>query len=144
MCLIIDTNLAADFFCSSSTTLAPLKKAVMSATCCVYYGGSKLRKEYFQSSKIQKMIVALDRAGRAKAIRDDLVDARIGQIENLCISNDSHIIALALESGARLLCSHDADLHTDFTNTMLINKPRGHVYQNSSHKHLIRKHHKSC
>ena len=61
-----------------------------------------------------------------------------------CVSDDPHVIALAQESGARLLCSLDEALHTDFTNPRLINAPRGHVYQNAAHKHLIRLHCKKC
>jgi len=144
MCLIVDTNVASEFFCGSSPALAPLKDAVINATCCVYYGGTKLRQEYFSSPKVKRMLKILDQAGRAKAISDALVDARMNQIAQTCISDDPHIIALALESGARLLCSHDHALHGDFTNPVLIDNPRGSVYQNATHKHLIRRHCGSC
>jgi predicted nucleic acid-binding protein len=144
MCLIVDNNVAADFFCGSNPDLDPLKKAVFNATCCLYYGGTKLRNEYFRSPKVRRVVKNLDQAGRAKAISDVLVDARMNQVEPNCISDDPHIIALALESGARLLCSFDQALHTDFTNAALINNPRGSVYQQAGHQHLIRKHCKSC
>jgi hypothetical protein len=145
MCLIVDTNLAADFFCGTNAALAPLRKAVMEdASCCLCYGGSKLRREYLRSPKIMKIIVALDQAGRAKSVRDSLVDKRMDLVSGQCSSDDPHIIALAVESGARLLCSHDIELHRDFTNPVLINNPKGQVYQNSTHGHLIRKHAKHC
>jgi hypothetical protein len=54
-----------------------------------------------------------------------------------CTCDDEHIIALALVSRARLLCSNDQNLVEDFTNRKIINKPRGKVYKNSKHKHLI-------
>ena len=86
----------------------------------------------------------LDQAGRAKAIPDAAVDARMNQVAPNCVSDDPHIIALALESGARLLCSHDQALHSDFTNPTLINNQRGHVYQDATHAHLIRAHCRGC
>lgn len=90
------------------------------------------------------MVRQLDQAGRAKAVPDAKVDARMDIVVPHCVSDDPHIIALALESGARLLCSLDQALHTDFTNPQLINSPRGHVYQNAAHEHLIRRHCKKC
>ena len=46
----------------------------------------------------------------------------------LCASNDSHIIALAQVANARMLYSRDQDLHQDFTNLALLDRPRGKVY----------------
>lgn len=143
MCLIVDNNLAPDFFCRSIPDLAPLKSAVLNSICCLYYGG-ELRREYFHSEKVRRMVRQLDQAGRAKAIPDAVVDAKTNEVAQQCVSDDPHIIALALESGARLLCSLDQDLHTDFTNPELIDAPRGHVYQNAAHEHLIRRHCKKC
>ncbi len=143
MCLIVDNNVASDFFCGAVPDLLPLKRAVLDSTCCLYYGG-ELRREYFRSGKVMRMVRQLDQAGRAKAIPDAKVDARMNMVAPQCVSDDPHIIALALESGARLLCSLDQALHTDFTNPQLVNTPRGQVYQNIAHEHLIRRHSKKC
>jgi len=62
------------------------------------------------------------------------------QIRSLCESDDPHVIALAQISGARILCSRDKNLHKDFTNSELVNDPRGRIYQNSSHAQLFRRH----
>ena len=91
-----------------------------------------------------KMLRQLDQAGRAKAVPDAPVDARMKLVAPQCVSDDPHIIALALVSGARLLCSLDQALHTDFTNPKLINSPRGNVYQNATHEHLVRHHCTKC
>ena len=143
MCLIVDNNLAADFFCGSVPDLLPLKQAVVDSACCLFYGGH-LRREYLRSPKVMRMLRQLDQAGRAKAVPDATVDARMKLVAPQCVSDDPHIIALALESGARLLCSLDKDLHTDFTNPKLINAPRGNVYQNANHEHLVRRHGAKC
>lgn len=54
-------------------------------------------------------------------------------------SDDPHILALALVSGVRLLCSRDTALHADFKNPRIL-RPAGSVYQNRRHRHLLRAH----
>ena len=73
------------------------------------------------------------------AFREDTakIELEQGRIEGRCSSNDPHIIALARVSGARLLCSSDKKLHTDFRDRALINNPRGAVYQGAAHTHLL-------
>ncbi len=71
-----------------------------------------------------------------------MVDAKEKELKKarLCKSNDGHIIALAIVSGARTLCSNNKrkkHLFADFTNKALIDDPRGGVYQNPSHRHLL-------
>ena len=43
-------------------------------------------------------------------------------------SNDPHVLALALISGARLLYSNDNSLQRDFKSKTLIDNPRGKIY----------------
>ena len=47
-------------------------------------------------------------------------------------SNDSHIIALALASGARLLYTDDKRLAKDFQNPEIIGNPAGEVYMSAA------------
>ena len=47
--------------------------------------------------------------------------------QGICKSNDPHVLALALVSGARLLYSNDPDLIEDFKNPEIISNPRGKV-----------------
>lgn len=129
--------MAVAFFCESNLDLKPLKEAVFESRCALYYGG-KLKREYFRSEKVKRMVKMLDQAGRARAVSDAAVDKKTEEVAPQCVSDDPHIIALAIQSGARLLCSRDQALHADFTNPRIIHSPRGHVYQNASHEHLIR------
>ena len=61
-------------------------------------------------------------------------DAKINEVkkklkaEQKCRSNDLHIIALAIVSGARLLYSQDQLLQQDFRDKALIDQPRGKIY----------------
>jgi len=111
---------------------------------CLVYGG-RLREELFELIAVRRYILRLDQAGRARLMLQSELDpeeARLTQTK-LCKSNDVCVIALARISGARTLCSHDTDLHEDFTNPRLISKQRGSVYQTREHIHLL-KHTPSC
>jgi hypothetical protein len=96
----------------------------------VVYGG-KLLAEYQVSRQVLRKLAELDRAGRARRIPSDRVDEETARVikSGLCISNDSHVVALARVSDVRLLCSNDKDLHEDFMNKRLIEAPRGKVYK---------------
>jgi hypothetical protein len=141
MCLILDANCLHKVFPDVDAEFIPIYEALMSGNAKLVLGGTKLKNEYALLSKAWRMVVALDKAGRMKKVNDSLVDTKEAELNasGLLKSDDPHVMALAMVSGVRLLCSHDQNLHTDFTNPTLLH-PRGSVYQNSSHKHLIRKH----
>ncbi|MCI0490774.1 MAG: hypothetical protein L0229_29625 [Blastocatellia bacterium] len=142
MCLIVDVNVAHRVLLVSDD---PDFKDVH---ICLFtnsnpkgslvYGG-KLTDEYSRNHEIIRTLVKLDQAGRARKADDDLVNEEMERIiqSGLCESNDEHIIALARVGRVRLLCSHDKDLHADFTNKALLDKPRGKVYQKPRHKNLL-------
>ena len=48
--------------------------------------------------------------------------------EGVCKSNDVHVLALALVSGARLLYTNDTALIDDFGNREIVARPRGKIY----------------
>ncbi len=104
------------------------------------YGGG-LRREYLKVSKVTRIVRMLDQAGIAKLIPDKDVDAQDKEVKKQaqCKSNDTHIIALALVSKARLLCSADHELHADFKNPLIISKPRGRIYQSPEHVDLLKR-----
>lgn len=144
MCVIIDANVARrvllviddpDFKDVHAALFDPRHTKVK-----LVYGG-KLSNEYARVHEIRRIVATLDRAGRAIKVDDDMVNQETANVSNsrLCISDDPHIIALALVSNVRLLCSHDRDLHTDFTNKTLLDKPRGKVYQTAKHVDLLRR-----
>lgn len=138
MCLILDANCLHKVFPSADEEFLPIENAITSGKAKLVYGGTKLLEEYKRVALAWRMIVALDKAGRTRKVNDLKVDAMenslmaAGQLQ----SDDPHVIALAKISGVRLLCSHDKNLHADFTDPHLM-QPRGSVYQNASHKKLI-------
>jgi hypothetical protein len=142
MCLIIDANMiCAVLGTKPNADTAPLREALFEKKARAVYGG-KLAEEYLEITYLRRLLTELDRNGSLyKVATDDAVKKATTEIcdEGLCVSNDHHIIALARLSGVRLLCSHDKNLHVDFTNPSVL-RPRGSVYQNQSHSHLIRQH----
>ncbi len=115
MCLIVDANTAVEFFCGTDARVADLRDAVFSGRCCVIYGGTLL-EEYGRIDKARRVVLALDRAGRAQAVPDGPVAAQTrkfaesGKLE----SDDPHILALAVLSGSRLLHSFDRSFAQGF------------------------------
>jgi hypothetical protein len=141
MCLIIDANVLSLVFADESPDdFGPIRRALYKKKARAVHGG-KLTREYLKLKRLTGILRELDRSGAFAKIPDKEVDAETQNVcdtEN-CLSNDQHIIALARVSKVRLLCSHDQDLHSDFTNPVVL-RPHGSVYQNKSHEHLIRKH----
>jgi len=140
MCLIVDANLAAVVF--GDRLLDDFRPLIDWLTNTKKNGrlvvGGHLANELNQINAVQRFVRALLQAGRARVIPSAMTDEEVRLIADLCESDDPHVIALARVSGARILCSRDRTLHRDFTNRNLISGPRGHVYQNAEHKHLLR------
>lgn len=141
MCLIIDANLIHSVFPTPTADFEPIYSAVFKGAGRLVYGGH-LGDEYQQSRKLWRFVLTLDRAGRAHQAPRDAVDHETQSLiqAGACCSDDPHVVALARVTGARLLCSLDGNLGTDFRNPQLISGPRGHVYKDTSHRHLIRQH----
>jgi len=146
MCVIIDASIAPllfrnppdkNFLPVSNWLHDPNKDGRL------VYGG-RLTQELFRVESTRRYLRALQQAGKAFLIPDRAISAEEAHVIalRLCRSNDPHVIALARISGARTLCSDDEDLHHDFKNLRLI-KPKGYVYQEPGHAHLLR-HTKSC
>jgi hypothetical protein len=107
----------------------------------------KLREELQYHDEVRKLLVTLERAGRLRSadagqLAQEERRLRSGQ---RCRSNDRHVLALAIVSGARTLATYDNALADDFRNAEIINSPRGSVYRNpAGHAHLLRHTARSC
>jgi hypothetical protein len=142
MPLIVDANVATLTFREpASDDFAPVKDAIFEGRARLVFGG-RLTREYQLISVAWRVLVALDRAGKATMVKDTLVDQREQELQlaGACKSDDWHIIALAQLANVRLLCSHDKALHADFTNKSLLSKPMGKVYQIARHARLLQTH----
>lgn len=137
MCIIIDANCASKFAMADPES-QPIAKWLMKRSSKIVIGGTKLKNEYSKLSKFAALAGQLAARGQVKSCDDEKTDALQAKIEseNIISSDDPHIIAIAIISGARLLYSNDHALHADFGSTDII-KPKGRVYQNASHAHLL-------
>ena len=136
MCVIVDANMASKFF-DRDPEMLPLWNWIGNRKAVLVVGG-KLLDELYQVNLAADQIQAWLKAGLAHLEPSENIDAEEPRIRGRCQSDDPHVIALALASDARLLCSSDQDLHADFRNPALISNPRGAIYQNASHRHLLR------
>jgi len=141
VCLIIDANVVHRIFPSPSEDHRPIRDALANRAATLVYGG-ELKREYSRINWFRPFLRRLDQTGAAKIVPDSEVDAKSEalQVAGGYLSDDPHILALALITKVRLLCSEDNNLTMDFTNRDIINTPRGNVYRRAKHAHLIRKH----
>ena len=142
MCAIVDANMASRFFGDPvDTDLRPLWDWIYSGRGMLVVGG-QLAEELDQLGDARRLIRNWERARLAHVAsheeREEVeAETRRLQRTGQCRSDDPHVIALALVSGARLLCSADRLLHADFRNRELIDDPRGVVYQDTGHVRLL-------
>ena len=142
MCLIVDINVAEAVLLQDNdpdfqdlhrhlfTTKAPPAQLV--------YGG-RLTEEYEVNRDIRRILRVLDQAGRTRIVSNDLIETECQVLEQLGVyeSNDVHILALARAGKVRLLCTRDKALQNDFRNKAILDNPRGKVYTDRSHQHLL-------
>lgn len=143
MCLIVDVNVAPNVFLTKDDLdFKYVHERVFAKTgvkVSLVYGGNLL-DEYRHNAEILALLLALDRASKARKVADTDVNAECVALEkaDLCQSNDHHIIALARVGNVRLLCSRDQALTNDFTCKHLLDNPRGKVYKHDTHRALLR------
>ncbi|MDI9334168.1 MAG: hypothetical protein QM533_07300 [Cytophagales bacterium] len=141
MCLIVDANLAQVVLnkpSAANSAYLTLSKAVCLNRYTIFHGG-KLSTEYAKCGILRSpLFIELSRSGRAIKIATGLINTHLPAANNLCRSNDQHIIALAKAAPrARVLVSDDKALQADFKNKSLVNNPRGKVYSPTRHNQSL-------
>lgn len=144
MCAIIDSNCRDEVFGGGSRPEAAKKFFDWLGPQTKLVVGGKLREELANSRAFSQWYRQAINAGWVINFDDFAVNERTKALEkdNSCKSDDEHIIALAQLSKARLLYSNDTDLHSDFGNPRLINKPRGKIYSTRINKEFSESHQK--
>ena len=141
MCAIVDVNVSNEVFGSNRPDAGERFFRRLSSGSLHLVVSRKLLAE-LNYGNAQTWIQQGLLAGTVRMEATGMVDNKEKELtrEGKCISNDTHIIALAQISGARLLYSNDTALHDDFGNKDLIDKPRGKVYSTNQHKDFTRGH----
>ncbi len=144
MCLIVDASAAGEFLAKSG----PLRNWLLGKRGNPrLVAAGALREELARLVQVRRFLKVLEQAGRLRS-----ADAnRLRQEEDRLHadtrrrSNDSHVLGLAIVSGARTLATFDNALARDFRNADLISRPRGSIYRDSAaHAHLLRHTPASC
>ncbi len=143
VCLIVDANVAHKFLLQSSAITQWLSRPLGNPRLVA---AGKLLRELAANDEVRKKLVELERAGRLRSADAERLhrEERRLRAAAVCLSNDTHILALAIVSGTRTLATNDNTLATDFKNKQIIDQPRGRIYRDpTKHAHLLR-HTPSC
>jgi hypothetical protein len=145
VCVIVDNDVVALALTSSDPAYAPLRSAIFGGRHKLVHGG-KLTREYVSNRRLSSLLKVLDERGLSRIVRDGAIAPLEAALvaSNACSSNDTHVIALAQASNTRLLCSEDKALMDDFHDKALLDKPRGRVYRDRTHSHLVKQQCRSC
>lgn len=131
MCAIVDNDVRHEVFSPDSQTKAGkfFLDWLDEGNGRLVVGG-KLWRELSEYGHFQKWFQVAITSSRAFTCKDDEVDDKETEIRSMqiCRSNDEHVLALALVSGARLLFTNDLNLQQDFRNRAIIHSPRGKIY----------------
>lgn len=152
MCAIIDANVASQLWQDGGTPAGrALRAEVENGRFPVVVGG-RLREELWGAGdRMRQWLVQLQSAGRLRTVDRMDVDRVTQELEKSrglasLTSDDEHVVALAMVSGARLLFTNDVRLSRDFKNPQIVSSPRGRVYTtrrsqelNDTHRSLLRR-----
>ena len=135
MCAIVDVNVSNEIFGDNRPKAGERFFERLNSGSLRLVVSRKLLAE-LNYGKAQQWIQQAILAGKVHLETTGTVDEREEKLneEGRCHSNDTHVIALAQISGARLLYSNDKDLQEDFGNKPLIDRPRGKVYSTNERK----------
>ena len=144
MCAIIDNNVRHEVFGEPSVQTAAGKffvEWVNSGRGKLVVGG-RLHAELAGYGNFNQWFRQALRLGNAISVPEAAVNAETAALESrrICKSNDTHVLALARVSGARLLFTNDQALQEDFGNRDIIQEPRGRVYTTRIHQEVGRTH----
>src|SRR3990172_436071 len=145
MCLIIDTCCFANVFNPNNHDHAHFKPVLIWITQGkgkLIYGGKRYKSELSKCVKYFSLLTQLTVQGRVITLNDDLVDDEEGNVltkESNPDFDDPHLIAIAIVSRCRLICTNDKSAHKYIKKNSLypkgIKKPS--IYSSINHTNLL-------
>lgn len=152
MCAIIDANVASQLWQDGGTPAGQALRAEVEKGRVPMVVGGHLREELWGAGdRMRQWLVQLQNAGHLTTVDREEVDRVAQELKASrgpvsLTSDDEHVVALAMVSGARLLFTNDMRLSQDFKNPQIVPSPRGRVYTtrrsqelNESHRRLLRR-----
>lgn len=142
MCGIVDANVAHEVFGDDRPPAGVRFFDWLASPHGQLVVGGDLLRELSQNRRFVRWFGAAVRTGRARSMPDDAVNARADELRqrDVCRSDDEHLLALALVTGARLLYTNDAALIADFKNREIVANPRGKVYTTAENNEVTNAH----
>ena len=141
MCAIVDANVASEVFGAGRPEAGAKFFDWINARTGRLFVGGQLLAELDRTPAREWAREALN-SGRIRRVNESEVTTKTQELrgKGLHRSDDPHVLALAIVSGARLLYSNDGALQRDFKDKRLIDDPRGKVYSTLEGKDFQRAH----
>ena len=142
MCAIVDNNVANEVFGRNPPEAGKHFRRWIGGRNGRLAVGGRLLEELRGNSGFREWFRQNELSGQLLQVSAE----RVGQQEQrvkrtgLCTSDDEHVLALALVSGARLLYTNDAALIADFKNREIVANPRGKVYTTAENDEVTNAH----
>ncbi len=113
MPIIVDTNCLANVFSMSSqkhNQFKPVLDWILLGKGKIVYGGSKYKRELKNATKYQYLFRLMKECGKVIVGDDKEIDKHEHQIQsknNNKEFNDAHLLAIAISTKCRIICSED-------------------------------------
>lgn len=135
MCIILDSDAFGKFMDQNDQDMQPVRNWLQKKKGKIVYSNTDKLKREWKSEGMRKQIRDLARREKLKLIDHQEVQEKENVLKGKIVSNDEHVIALAIIANVKVLVSGgDKKLHADFKNSELVG---GKVYQQAKHKHLL-------
>ena len=140
--IIVDVNAFHKFKDINHEDSKPIHQCIENGKLRLVYGNDEKSLEEINDDQDMKKIIR--RIGKKGTFQVDSKKKKEEIEQNPYIgkeqikSNDFHILAVALtDKNTRLLFTGDKKLQKDFKNKKIINNPKGKIYQDKQHSHLL-------
>ncbi len=138
MCVVIDANKAAEFCKQESPYLKTLLSWVNSGGRIA--SGGHLEAELYKVQAMKLLLLEWSRSGKLIRIAKDRIQNREALIRDRCVSNDSHVVALAIEAKASIVVTSDGNLIKDLKNKGLMGSTCKIYKENTAKPAIVKDH----
>ena len=142
MCGIVDASVANEVFGDDRPPAGKRFFEWLASPRGQLVVGGRLRMELSRDHNFVRWLGNAVLYGRARSMADEDVETHTDELRrgDICKSNDEHVLALALVSGARLLYTNDAALIQDFKNREIVGNPVGKIYTTARNNRVTAAH----
>ncbi len=139
MCIIVDTNTFHKFKEPDNEDMEPVWTWLEKRDGKIAYASTEKLEDEWDNGGMQNLRNQLRQAGKLKVVSSEDVQEKADELKGEIVSDDEHIIALALIARVKVLVSYregDRNLFADFKNRQLVG---GKVYTRKTHTRMLTK-----